>query len=356
MLVLELLKWAACGPPYTSAERIASMLAEGRDRELRWVMDAGLGPMLYFAVQDHFERVPAAWRDVLLSSDLTAQVRHAAVIDTANQVIDACTELGIPLTLLKGISISDQYYPAGHLRPMGDIDILVPSEACDAVESALLRIGYRPDATHPRNGDMHHLPPLLEPERKVWVELHTSLFPRYEELSKANLFASSPVFMAPISVFQTRSVRRFTDELQLAYIASSWMRDLTLSGVQPCFLASLFDAVYLLKASAIRLDWNKLLSSLDDDTAAASLYVTLGFISRHGLCTVPREAFSFLRANQRLVGRLQIRAIHAMLNNCLVGGRFWTLPLPPPVPGRYNLRNQLHKRWLGRLPILRRPT
>jgi hypothetical protein len=72
------------------------------------------------------------------------------------------------------------------------------------------------------------------------------------------------------------------------------MRDLTLSKVQPCFLASLFDAVYLLKAAAARLDWNKLLSSLDDDTADASLYVTLGSISRHRLCTVPREAFSFL--------------------------------------------------------------
>jgi hypothetical protein len=204
---------------------------------------------------------------------------------------------------------------------------------------------------------MHHSPPLLEPERKVWVELHTSLFPRYEELSKANLFGSSQVAMrSVISSFQGKSARRLTDELQLVYIACSWMRDLTLSGVQPCFLASLFDAVYLLKASAIRLDWNKLLSSLDDDTAAASLYVTLGFISRHRLCTVSRETFSFLRVNQRLVGRLQIRAIHAMLDNCLVGGRYWTLPMPPPVPGRYNLRNQLHKRWLDRLPISRRPT
>lgn len=356
MLVLELLKWAAAASPLSRSERIASMLAEARDREFRWVMDAGLGPMLYFAVQDHFDRVPAAWRDVLLSSDLTAQVRHAAVIDTANQVIDACAELGIPVTLLKGISISDQYYPASHLRPMGDIDILVPSEACDAVESALLRIGYRPDATHPRNGDMHHLPPLLEPETKVWVELHTSLFPRYEVLSKDNLFASSPVFMATLSLFHTRSVRRLTDELQLAYIASSWMRDLTLSGVQPSFLASLFDAVYLLKASAIGFDWNKLLSSLDDDTAAASLYVTLGFVSRHRLCTVPRETFSFLRANQRLVGRLQIRAIHAMLDHYLISGRYWNLPLPPPVPGRYCVRNQLQKRWFRLQPISRTPT
>ena len=45
-------------------------------------------------------------------------------------------------TLLKGISISDQHYPIAHLRPMGDIDILIPADAYESVESALLHRGY----------------------------------------------------------------------------------------------------------------------------------------------------------------------------------------------------------------------
>ena len=74
MLVLELLKWAAATTSSASAERIASMLAEGREGKIRWALDAGLGPMLYSATRDHFDRVSAAWRDVLSSADLTAQV------------------------------------------------------------------------------------------------------------------------------------------------------------------------------------------------------------------------------------------------------------------------------------------
>ena len=349
MLVLELLKWAAVSPG-TSAERMASMLAEGHEREVRWVLDAGLGPMLYRATREHFDYVPSALRDVLLSSDLTAQVRHGCVIDTANEVIDVCRELGTPVTLLKGISVSDQYYPCGHLRPMGDIDVLIAREAGDSVESALVRRGYRSDKHHPRNEDLHHAPPLLQPDRNVWVELHTKLFPAREELADGNLFtAHSITAHSAASMFQQRPVRRLTAELQIAYIASSWMRDLTLSGVSPSFLASLLDAIYLLNKVGTTLDWNGLILLVDNETAMASLYVTLAYIERHDLCVIPGDVLSALRARQRLVGRLELRAIHGMLDHYLVGGRFWTHPLPLPVPGRYNVRNQLRKRFLTRL-------
>jgi hypothetical protein len=50
------------------------MLDEGHEREIRWALDAGLGPMLYRATSHHFDRGSAAWPDVLLSADLTAQV------------------------------------------------------------------------------------------------------------------------------------------------------------------------------------------------------------------------------------------------------------------------------------------
>jgi len=72
--VLELLKWAAGNSPFGRAERIASILEQGHEREFRWVMNAGFGPILHYALQGHLDRVSAAWPDVLLSADLTAQV------------------------------------------------------------------------------------------------------------------------------------------------------------------------------------------------------------------------------------------------------------------------------------------
>jgi len=47
-----------------------------------------------------------------------------------------------------------------------------------------------------------------------------------------------------------------------------------------------------------------------------------------------------------LVGPLQVRLIHAMLDRHLIGGRRWRLALPPPVPGRYSLLHQFDKRVL----------
>ena len=79
---------------------------------------------------------------------LQREVKHGNFVDTANEVIDVCRELQIRPTLLKGISISEQHYPVAHLRPMGDIDVLIPSDAYDSVESALLRRGYTREPNH----------------------------------------------------------------------------------------------------------------------------------------------------------------------------------------------------------------
>ena len=345
MLVLELLKSAAAGAPTGNNERVVSALTGGHERELRWILDGGLGPILYFSVRDQLDRIPAVWRDVLVSSEVTARVRYACAVDTAVEVIDVCQGLGTSATLLKGISTSDQYYPSGHLRPMGDIDVLVSREASEAVESALLGLGYRSDMHHPRNDDMHHLPPLFHPERDIWVELHTALFPAHDELRRGNLFdVENVASQLRTSRFHERVVRRFSDELQIAYIASSWMRDLTLSGVSPTFLASLLDAIYLLKEVGTTLDWNGLLQLIDNETAMASVFVTLAYVRRHGIYPVPHGALSSCRARQRLIGRIELRAIHVMLDRYLLGGRYWNHRLPLPVPGRYNLRNQLRKR------------
>lgn len=349
MLVLELLKWAAT----TSGDnqRIVSALAEGDERELQWILDGGLGPLLHFAVRDHLNRIPAGWRDVLVSSDATARVRHACAVDTAIEVIDVCRRLGASTILLKGISTSDQYYPSGHLRPMGDIDVLVPREASEALESALLGLGYRSDMHHPRDELMHHLPPLVHPELDIWIEIHTGLFPAHDELRQGNLFKEEHVVShSRASTFHQRPVRRLGDELQLAYIASSWMRDLTLSAVSPSFLASLLDVIYLLKHAGTTLSWNSLLRFIDNEAAMASLYVTLAYVARHHLYGVPRQAMLSVRARQHLVGRFELHAIHAALDRFLVSGRYWNHRLPLPVPGRYNVRNQLRKRWLRVLP------
>jgi hypothetical protein len=288
--------------------------------------------------------VPLPWDDALTASDLTARVRHAELIDTAIDTIDACARAGTRATLLKGISISGQYYPAPHLRPMNDIDILIPQSAYQAVESDLLRRGFsRPD--FPSVDGLHHGAPLHHAARNTWLELHVALFPSRSELQFGSLFATQSVAERTIAaLFHDRPIGRFTDELQVAYIASSWMNDIIHEQLDPSFLPSLFDAVFLLRGARSTLDWERLLESLDNEMATASLYVMLAYLSLHSFAQLPSGLVARIGSRQRLVGRLQLRLIHAMLDHYLVAGRRWNIPVPPPVPGRYSWRYQFEKR------------
>jgi len=111
-LLLDLLAYAVSGPESNREQGISpGRLGEVTDREIQWVTDAGLAPLLYRAARPGLDHIPAVRRNALLSADLTAQVRYGNLVDTANEIIDACRTIQVPVTLLKGISISEQYYP-----------------------------------------------------------------------------------------------------------------------------------------------------------------------------------------------------------------------------------------------------
>jgi hypothetical protein len=144
--------------------------------------------------------------------------------------------------------------------------------------------------------------------------------------------------------------------LQVAYIASSWMADLTRLKVQASFVPSMVDAIYLLRAKGDALDWERLSAGLDNPLGRASTFVTVSYLARRGLASVPAYALSLLRRGRSVAGPVQTLGVHAMLDRYLVAGRRWDLPFPPPVPGRYGIRFQFEKRILRRLRGIRGPT
>jgi hypothetical protein len=353
------------------------------DRQLQWVIAAGLAPLLCRAIRDGIDQLPPARRDALRSADLTAMVRHGNLVEATQEMIKTCERLGTRVTLLKGISISDQYYPAAHLRLMGDIDVLVSEHTYGAVESAMLLFGYTRKTDYQEREGSHHGAPLFHPDRRVWVEIHTALFPQDASLRSDRVFSPSHVaahFVA--STFRGRPVNRLSDELQLVYIASSWLRDLSRYSVHASFVPPLLDALYLLKATKHTLDWEGLLGWLDNAMAIASLYVMLSYLSRRGLHDVSPPILSRLASGQDIVGSWELGIIHAIVDRYLIGGRPftrlfsnwhalivlrtllasgssarkllslpWNLAFPPTISNRYSVRYQLERMarlWRGR--------
>ncbi len=317
----KLLAYAATRQSDGAHQEHVPQFRDLRGYQIRQVSDAGLAPLLFRALQHSLETIPPGIRDRLTSADLTARIRYGNLCDAAIEIIDSCRETGVTPTLLKGISIADQHYPEGHLRPMGDIDILVPRQDYGTVESTLLRRGYVRKPGYEVEEAAPHGAPLFDPQRRVWVEIHTALFPADARLRTNAMFGPSHIAAQSVaSSFHGRQVLRLSNELQLAYIASYWIRDLSRGGVDPSFVMPLLDAIYLLKACGQTLNWEGLRAQFDNELAMASVYVMLDYLVRRGFtdCAIP--IVSDLAASQRIVGMPERKIITAMLDTCLVGG------------------------------------
>jgi hypothetical protein len=324
-------------------------------RQLEWLVAAGLGPLLQEACQTRSWRVPEPWRKRLESEALTARLRHSAALAAALDVVDTARSIGVRPTLLKGISVAEQFYPRGDLRPMGDVDVLVPVEDRDRVERALVARGFAPQPDYDSGGCAHHGIPLRHPGGGAWVEVHTALFPESEDARAGNVFAPARIATLRVpSELHGRPVLRLTAELQLVYTAYSWTRDLTIHGIHASFLASLFDMVFLLKAEDERLDWDAILGWLDSELAVASLYTAMAYLHRHAIWR-SQPVLQRLAAAQKIVGPVQLWLIHKTLDAFLLGARPLSSAVRFPVPGRFSIRHQLQKRQLRRPPTTAPP-
>jgi hypothetical protein len=322
-LLFDLLACAAADPSLNPVKGMSPRrLGKVDDRQMQWVIEAGLAPLLYRVSREGIRQAPAALRDMLLSADLTAKVRHGNLIDATREIVEACEAHGARVTLLKGISIADQYYPAAHLRPMGDIDILAQAPSHEMVESTILQLGYRREPDHVQRDGAHHGAPLFHPERRVWVELHNALFSEDTALRCGHVFSPAHVAAHCVpSTFHGSAVYRLSDEMQLVYVASSWAWDLSRYGIHASFVPPLLDALYLLKATKSSLDWDRLLGWLDNPVALASLHVMLTYLSRHSLCQVDPQILARLASSREVIGPPAVRIIHGMLDKYLMGGQ-----------------------------------
>ena len=95
----------------------------------------------------------------------------------------ALAPLGVPVVLLKGTAFLASGLEAGIGRSIGDLDILVPRDALEEVERALIQHGWERlkeadgyDDLYYRQW-MHELPPLIHRERDRMIDVHHTILP-----------------------------------------------------------------------------------------------------------------------------------------------------------------------------------
>ncbi len=125
---------------------------------------------------------PAAVERLLEAARLSAEVGRTAALWEAEMARRALAPLAIPVVLLKGTAYVAAGLSAGTGRSIGDLDILVPRDALDAVEAALQSAGWEwvkpdpyDDAYYRRW--MHELPPLIHRTRDRMIDVHHTILP-----------------------------------------------------------------------------------------------------------------------------------------------------------------------------------
>jgi hypothetical protein len=300
-------------------DRTDLVLGDFRPEQIRWAVDSGLGPLLRRATAGDLEARKSPLWPLVEGADLTARVMAGERLDAADELIRACEGRTLPLTLLKGISICEQFYPEPHLRFMGDIDVLAEPTSAPIVEACLLELGYRRRSKYPSEfyEAHHHLTPLFHPRTRVWVEIHRGLFPVHSRVGAERAFGLANVAaeLRP-STFRTHPVNRLSDELQVVYIASHWAFGLRRVGG----IVGMLDLVYLLGRSRA-LRWPRIFEWLNGSLASTYVYVLLSYLSDHRLVALAPDVLGELFARQRSFGRANLKVLHALLDRYVTEGR-----------------------------------
>jgi hypothetical protein len=283
---------------------------------IAWAIQSGLGPLLYRAARGNAQNVASSHWGSLKAADLTARIVIGEHFQAVREIGDACRSSLPPLTLLKGISISEQCYPEPHLRLMRDVDLLVAKESLSTVTSVLHQLGYRQLSNGGVRYDKHHhLEPFFHQEKQVWVEVHHALFSTERRAGSATVFSRENLAaQSRPSRFRGMEVRRFSLELQLVYLASHWAQDFTRIGG----LVALADTIYLLKQAGTDFSWEWILRAVNRSIPATYIYLLLSYMVRYDLVKIGPEIMRELAFSQPSFGNLGLKTIHRMIDDYLV--------------------------------------
>ncbi len=126
--------------------------------------------------------VPPAVLAILADARFDAAREARAALWEADRAAAALAPLDVPVILLKGTAYAAAGLSPAQGRFIGDLDILVPRDALDAVEAALLAAGWewvKPDPydeAYYRRW-MHELPPLIHRDRDRMIDVHHNILP-----------------------------------------------------------------------------------------------------------------------------------------------------------------------------------
>ncbi len=292
------------------------------DLLLRQAHHAGLTSRLHHALRQAgcADAVPAPARWHFDAADTLAARQQTAVRWEIVQVQQALDGAGIPLLLLKGAAYVAAGLPAAQGRLFNDLDILVPREALDAAESALLLAGWHAtglsayDQRYYRRW-MHEIPPLQHARRATVIDVHHAILPDTARCrpDPASLRAQA------VAVQDCPGVRVLCATDRILHAAAHLFHD----GELPHGLRDLSDLDLLLRDAGSTADfWPHLAARAGELELGRPLFHALRYVRHFFATPVPADAdaalarFAPARPLQALLDAMFTRALAPMHPSC----------------------------------------
>jgi len=283
-------------------------------------LEIGLGPVLAYVADNAGATHDLPFADRIRAAELTARALTAGKYDTLSEVLTAARDIECRLVLLKGAATALRYYPAPHLRPMGDIDVLVAADRQPLLEARLRALGFQQRSNQPAAAfaRWHHSMPFYCSQRGTWIDVHSNVYPPQHPQAHDPLFSWEAITsqLSPVGIGkQTGYV--MNHELQLVFTSARWAEEFDPArGIYP-----ILDAALLIEKHSDTLDWDRILAMVRESWASTALHLMLSYLCRWHLALVPPEVLDTLAAGDRHANRIFFPLLHRLITVYAIEGR-----------------------------------
>jgi len=336
--------------------RAAELRGEGPDSGWDWIVQepafASLLPLIYYSVPDAILPLSEAARERCAQAYYQTVACNLCLYRELGSVLEALRDAEIPVIILKGAALAVTLYPNIGLRPIGDVDLLVPQARLSEALACLKALGYIepiPDVAPGLNRVVgHHVSLGGGKDIPLHVEVHWTLAAGGHDRHAPSMawfwqqtepLTLGPGAEEPGSGGELALLLTLTPTAHLLYLAAhlifqhggaltnclaSWKGTSTPSqqaGEIVCHqfqLLWLYDIDLMVRREADRLDWDELLHRAQEFRWAAALHATLqcaqdrfGTPLPQGFLDALAEVSDHRSAHlvERKVGPLQTRAL-----------------------------------------------
>lgn len=310
--LLTCLRWEE---PAQKTDRLAAFTPEDWTAAVRQARAHGLAPYLYWRLHQLPARpdIPADLWAGLRKSLLTNARRNTLLFLQLGEALAALNRAGVPVIVLKGAHLAALVYADIGLRPMGDIDLLIPEAHLQSADRILRTLGYTPhQAVHFDDRGRHHLPP-YQRAKAATIEVHwTITAPQLPfEIAMEDLWKQAQ----PVDIANSATMALAPAGL-LIHLCIHLCAHQLLLGLHP-----LVDLLETLIHHGKDLDWQALVAISQRANLCKQLYLPLS-LAHHLLgAPVPTETLELLQpadfspqiaalARQRITAEQRLPAVH----------------------------------------------